>query len=309
MEGVIDKPEILALFGCQHGVATTAQLLAFGISRRSIVRAQELGTLVRVLPGLYRLAGYAWSFEARAMAAQLHCGQRSFLDGVTAGALLGLRSMPRGRIQVSVSGRVTVRVTPRWMTVSANKPDGTQPVVHPSGFRLAHPIHILLKLAAQFNFHRFERAAEDAWHLGLLTPGQAAEYVDSVRRPGLAGVAQFDRWLSIALPRSRASQSGLEMDALNAIRMAGLPEPIRQYPLRLLTGELIHLDIAWPDVRLAIEPGHSWWHGGDSRMAADYARDRACGEVGWHVARFDQSMRDDLRASGQQIRRLYEARL
>ena len=49
--------------------------------------------------------------------------------------------------------------------------------------------------------------------------------------------------------------------------MAGLPEPIRQHPLLLLTGELIHLDIAWPEVRLAVEPGHSWWHGGDTRMA------------------------------------------
>ena len=99
------------------------------------------------------------------------------------------------------------------------------------------------------------------------------------------------------------------MDALTAIRMAGATEPTRQHPLALLTGEVIHLDIAWPTVRFAVEPGHSWWHGGDSRMAADYARDRACGEVGWLVARFDQSMRDDLRAAGRQIRRLYEARL
>ena len=38
------------------------------------------------------------------------------------------------------------------------------------------------------------------------------------------------------------------MDALVAIRMAGLPNPVRQHPLVLLTGELVHLDIAWPDV-------------------------------------------------------------
>ena len=103
MEGVIERPEILTLFGTQFGVATSAQLLEpRRVTPRTIVRAQERGTLIRVLPGLYRLAGYAWSFEARAMAAQLHCGPRSFLDGVTAGAFLGLRSMPRGRIQVSV---------------------------------------------------------------------------------------------------------------------------------------------------------------------------------------------------------------
>jgi hypothetical protein len=58
------------------------------------------------------------------------------------------------------------------------------------------------------------------------------------------------------------------VDALKAIRMAGVPEPVRQHPLLLLS----------------------------------------C-EVGWQVVRFDQSMRDDLGASGQQIRRLYQARL
>jgi hypothetical protein len=305
---VINQPEVLTLFGAQYGVATSDQLLAMGMSRRSVTRAQEHGLLTRVLPGLYRLAGYEWTFEARAMTAQLHCGKRAFLDGTTAGAFLGLRSMPRQRTEVTVIGRVTVRVVPTWMTINASKPDGTQPVVHPSGLRIGHPLHVLRTLASQFNRHRFERAAEDAWHLGLVSPVQAAAYLSQVRRPGLAGVSQMDQWLSTALPRRRPSQSGLEMDALAAIRQAGLPTPVRQHPLVLPTGDLIHLDLAWPDVKFAVEPGHTWWHGGDLRMAADYERDRACGEVGWHVVRFDQSMRQDLRAAGQQLRRLYEAR-
>jgi hypothetical protein len=305
---VIDQPEVLTLFGAQYGVATSDQLLTLGLSRRSITRAQQRGALIRVLPGLYRLTGYEWTFEARAMTAQLHCGPRAFLDGTTAGAFLGLRSMPRGRTELSVLGRVTVRVVPRWMTVTASKPDGTEPVAHPSGLLIGHPLHVLRTLAATFNRHRFERAAEDAWHLGLVSPSQAAAYLERVRRPGVAGVSQLDQWLSTALPRRRPSQSGLEMDALAAIRMAGLPNPVRQHPLVLLTGEVIHLDIAWPNVCFAVEPGHSWWHGGDLGMAADYERDRACGEVGWHVVRFDQSMRQDLRTAGEQLRRLYEAR-
>jgi Transcriptional regulator, AbiEi antitoxin len=305
---VIDQPGVLNLFGAQYGVTTSDQLLALGLSRRSITRAQQHGVLIRVLPGLYRLAGYEWTFEARAMAAHLHCGPRSFLDGVTAGAFLGLRSMPRDRTRLSMDGRVTVRIVPPSLKVTASTPGCAEQVVHPSGLRIAHPLHMLRTLASEFNFHRFERAAEDAWHLGLVSPLQAAEYLGRIRRPGLAGVATLDRWLCTALPQRRASQSGLELDALAAIRLAGLPEPVRQQPLTLLTRELIHLDIAWPNVCFAVEPGHSWWHGGNVRMAADHERDRACGEVGWHVVRFDQSMRDDLRASGRQLRRLYDAR-
>ena len=78
--------------------------------------------------------------------------------------------------------------------------------------------------------------------------------------------------------------------------------------MRLRSGELIHLDIAWPEIRLAVEPGHTWWHGGNVRMSADYARDRACAEVGWQVMRFDEAMRDDLIASAQQIKNTYERR-
>ena len=35
----------------------------------------------------------------------------------------------------------------------------------------------------------------------------------------------------------------------------------------------------------AVEPGHSWWHGGDLGDASDQARDRACDEIGWRIIR------------------------
>ena len=303
----MNDPNSLRLFNRQFGVATGAQLRAHGVPPRAIARAQQKGTLLRISPGLYRLAGQALTFETRAMAALLHCGPNALLDGTTAGALHGLRSMPRSLIQVTVIGRIT-RAVPRWICASrvASVPDGD--VLHRDPFRLAHPRRTLLTLAAQFNLHRFERAAEDAWHRGLVAPSEMAVYLELVRRPGLRGVTVLDAWLTQALPRPRPSQSGLEMDALKAIRSAGLPEPVRQHPLVLLSGELIHLDIAWPEVTLAVEPGHSWWHGGDLRMSADYARDRACGEVGWHVIRFDEPMRDDLVRAGRQIRNTYDLR-
>jgi hypothetical protein len=278
-----------------------------GISRRTIARAAKKGSFVRVLPGLYRIAGQPMTFETRAMAAQLHFGMRAFLDGTTAGAIHRLRSMPRSLIQVTAVGRL-YRTTPPWIRASTTTVVIDGDVIWINGFRLAHPRRALLTLAGQFNAHRYERAAEDAWHLGLVTPTEMAEYLEQVRRPGLAGVAIVDRWLAKALPRRRPSQSGLELDALDAIRRTGLPEPERQYPLQLPSGELIHLDLAWPDIQLAIEPGHTWWHGGDLRMRGDSARDRACGEVGWQVMRFDQAMREDLVGSGLQIKSTYERR-
>ena len=91
------------------------------------------------------------------------------------------------------------------------------------------------------------------------------------------------------------------MDVLAALRGAGLPEPRRQHAVLLASGETIHLDFAWPDVLLAIEPGHSRWHAGRLKVGADYARDRACAELGWLVLRYDESARADLDALGSEV--------
>ena len=109
--------------------------------------------------------------------------------------------------------------------------------------------------------------------------------------------------------RDRPAQSGFELDLLDMIEHAGLPTPARQHPLVLPSGETIHLDVAWPDVRLAIEPGHSWWHGGDLAQRRDQARDRACGAVGWMVVRFDEDARRDPVATAAELVAVYRRRL
>ena len=82
----------------------------------------------------------------------------------------------------------------------------------------------------------------------------------------------MERWLARTEVMQRPSESGLEQDLIQLVTRAGLPEPVRQHPLRLLNGDLIHIDMAWPDVRFGLEPGHTWWHGGDLKMRSDQAR-------------------------------------
>jgi very-short-patch-repair endonuclease len=167
---------------------------------------------------------------------------------------------------------------------------------------------MLWALAAAFNQYRFERAAEDAWHRQLITPTAAAAYLEAHRCRGKDGVKRLETWLDSALGRNRASQSDLERTLLEAIDRCGLPEPIRQHPLTLPGGETIHFDIAWPDIRLAVEPGDSWWHGGDLGQRRDQARDRTCLEAGWQVVRFDESMRANPDAAAAQVRRIHRRR-
>lgn len=303
----MENSEVVAVIRGQFGVASVAQLIGCGVSTRTVRRARDRGALVEMLRGVLRSAAFPDTFEARAMAALLACGPHSFLSGTTAGAVHGLRSMPRHRIAVTAPGRRYAQ-WPRWVDVSSTGWLEPRHLVRRGPLRISSPLRTLLELAAEFNDYRFERAAEDAWNLKLVTPADAAEFLKAARASGRHGVTRFERWLRSTIDRDRASQSSLEMTVLDAIRRAGLPEPQRQFPLTLPNGEVIHLDLAWPDRLIGVEPGHSWWHGGRLQMAADAARDRACGELGWLIVRFDEDACRDIRSVGAQLRRIHAHR-
>jgi hypothetical protein len=300
-------PEIATLLRRQFGVIAHDQLT--GVSARTVSRARACGQYELVLPGVLRSLEHPMTFAARAMAVQLHVGGAGALSGPTAARIYGLRQMPSEHVWFRSAVRARSRL-PCWVTrtESAWLLAGEGSVRQHGCWRLLAPAPMLLTLAELFNDHRFERAAEDAWHLRLISPSEAAEFLDDLRGRGRRGVARFDRWLIRTAARPRPSQSDFELDVLEAVLVAGLPEPRRQHPLTLMTGEVIHLDLAWPEVALAVEPGHSWWHGGDLGTRTDQARDRACGEVGWHVMRYDESYRADLAGVGKEVRATYELR-
>lgn len=302
------KPQVLALFNSQFGVATAGQLCDLGMSRRTVERWTKSRLILPLLPGVFTQAGVTPSFHTKALAAQLYYGPRCFLSGQTAGALFGLRDMWRKYINVTVPA--TARVTvPDWIRVRRAAFTAAVDVrTLDSGHRVSSPMLTLFQLAREFNTHRFHLAAEDMWSLGLIDPQEARPYLDWVRRSGRAGVAAFEAWLERVGDRERPSKTGLELKLLGAMLDAGVPEPQRQYPLTLLGGNTIALDFAWPHLRLAVEPGHSWWHGGELGTQRDRARANSCGELGWQLHFLDESLKDDLPAVGRLVLNIYSAR-
>jgi very-short-patch-repair endonuclease len=301
-------PDSLQIAARQFGTITRRQLLDHGVSSSAISRARCAGLLVEVVPGVLRFASSPETFMMRCMAVQHATAPGGYLSGWTAGRLYGLRKMPASPIHVIVATN-TKRSLPDWVECHRSSWfDDDDRIVRPDGLAVAEPMRMLFALGAAFNQFRFERAAEDAWHLGVITPADAWSYLERHRCRGKDGVATLERWLERALPRSRPTQSDLERIFLEALARRSVPEPATQYPLELLTGEVIHLDIAWPDIRLAVEPGSSWWHGGDAGQRNDQQRDRACTEVGWLTLRFDETLRDDPDAAARQVERVHRRR-
>jgi hypothetical protein len=293
----------------QAWVATVDQLGALGVGPPAVSRARHRGLVDAVAPGLVGLHGVWDSFDGRVWAAQLIGGDGAFVSGPTAARLYGLRGMPSSPVEVTIPETAHRRVPPWVRLVKTSWRDDEPQATRGDGLSVASPLRMLFGLARCLNQHRFERAAEDAWHLGLVTPPEAARYLAQVRRRGLTGVARFEAWVEVVARRSAPAQSGLEQYVVDLVHRAGLPDPVRQHALTLRTGDVIHLDVAWPEIRLAIEPGHTWWHGGDLRMRADQDRDRACAELGWLIVRYDESVRTrSPRAAASQLALIYRRR-
>ncbi len=306
---MIQRPGVLPLLLAQHGVAASVQLAALGISDSAVHRAVRAGLVDRVLPGVLGLAG-GWSgFASRCTAATLAAGPESFLSECTAGRLHGVERLPDGPIHVTTHERHKHR-WPDWVCVHTTSwLDVEERPARDDLLVVASPLRTLFGLASALDEYPFRRAAEALWRNGLLTPGDARAYLGRVRRQGRTGVARLERWIERVDRQSAPVDSGLELLLTDLAGEAGLPEPVRQHPLRLRSGQTIHLDLAWPELRLAIEPGHTHWHGSDERLRADQARDRGCAEAGWMVLRFDESVWERRDSTVRELRQIHRRRV
>lgn len=306
----MNRPDVLAFLAQHHWVASVRQLAALGVSEAALEHAKRQGVVVGIARGIVSVAGVELSWEARALAAQLAAGREAFVSGPSAGVVHGLRNMPRRRIEISIHERRRATLPPWGRLLRTSWIDEQRDVAERNdGLRVATPLRTLFGLAGQFNQYRFERAAEDVWHRKLASPADAADYLAMIRRSGRTGVRRFNLWLEHVATWERPGQSGLELDFVELISRVGLPTPQRQHPIVLANGATIHLDLAWPDAFLAIEPGHSWWHGGDRGQRADQGRQRACDEVGWRIIPYDESGIEDPVATARQILTIYRKRV
>ncbi len=277
----------------------------FGFDRTSVWRAVQSGVLVQDAPGAFRIASHVPSFRTRCVAASMFARGVGFVSGDSAARVYGLRKMNLNGIRYTVPTSFR-RTPPDWLALhySAWYSPEHDRLVTPDNLIVAQPMRMLFGLPMRFTQFRFDRAADDAWNLGLIDPPMAADYLERHRCRGKDGVARLERWIVRASVQRAPSQSYFERDLIAAVEAVGLPEPERQYPLQLRDGRTIHLDVAWPSIRLAVEPGHSWFHPKDQ----DRARDLACDEVGWHIIRVDESMRGDLAATARSIARIHAHR-
>lgn len=276
----------------QHGVVTSAALIADGFGHNSIRRAVTAGTLIRVHCGVLRVATAPDTFEARCVAACL--ADESILLSGPAGARLWQYpyvDKPDHPIVLVEHGRRPIKAGVE--TRQTNILEEIDVVRRPDGIRVANPVRTWFDCARDMSDERFEMLTE--W---VLDRHAAASTLWTMLRrmqgPGRDGVARVRRVLGRRPTWQKPADSGLELRVLTALERRGVGPLVRQHRIRLDTGIDVHPDGALPEIRWAVEVDHVTWHGGRFEAQRDKGRDRQLRRVGWQVDRVtDQELADD----------------
>jgi very-short-patch-repair endonuclease len=288
------SPAVSAWLSAHHGVITLDRLQRLGITARQVRRLVRSEVLISSSRAVYRLAGAPQTPE-QAMVLACAVGPDVVVSHVSAGRLWGLRRLGRDqRLHVVIQGRSHRRI-PGAVIHRCHRIGPVDVVERPDGIRLTSPPRTCFDLAAILSDDRLESVIEQVVHDGMATLPTLFSTGHRLRERGRGGSARYQRVLGSRPAWLKPVDSDLELQLERALLAAGLPRPLRQHPLTLATGEVIHPDFYWPDRHEIVEVDHVTWHGGREASAYDKRRDRLVRRLGIGTTRVtDSDIRDHL---------------
>jgi very-short-patch-repair endonuclease len=159
----------------------------------------------------------------------------------------------------------------------------------------------LLDLGAVVPPERLEKAVERALFRGLTNPGALWAYIDEVGRQGRPGV-QALRAVLEQRGRVAPTESDLETEMVQLLRRAGLPDPVRQLEV-VVASRRFRLDLAYPDLKIALEVDGDSTHFGATVVDNDHTRDALLQLDYWLTLHFTKRhIRHDAQASANRVR-------
>lgn len=294
-----------------HGVVTTPQLHQLGITRAQIRTLTGNGLLVPIRRGVYVVSTASATFLQRVAAGCAATGGAGSLT--TASKVWEYRQAPHDeRIHMTIEASRRARPMSTGDLVvhrSACLPKADL-VYRKDGIVVTSPPRTLFDMAAVADRASLESMIEQAIERRMCTIPTLLAVADRLARPGRPGSGRFVATIAGRPAWRKPVDSHDELVLERALVAAGLPDPVRQHPVTLRSGQVVHPDLCWPDIRFAVEVDHATWHNFGAAVEYDKWRDRQLGLVGWEVRRVtDTSVRHHLPTTAEELRELYRARL
>lgn len=276
----------LSIHACdRHGVVTRNQLLDAGVSERTMYRRIEEGALVVAAPEVYRFAGAPVTWHQRVLVACLTEGDPALASHRTAAALWGLDGFRPGIVEVTA---------PRWLRrprpavcVHESTDLGACDRSERSAIPTTSIERTLIDLGAVVHRHKVEQAFDDALRRQLTTSEAVRDRFIQVARRGRRGVGVLRPLLEKRLGDSQPPTGEFERRVGRLLVRAGLRTPTFEHVVCTPSGVFVaRVDLAYPDLRIAIECDSDQWRSGRQRRQADLDRQNRLVLAGWTILRF-----------------------
>lgn len=289
----------------QHGAISIAQLSAAGVGRRTRQRLERRGVLERAYRCVYRLPAVARSLHQRcAMLCLAH--PAVFVTGPTAGALLGLRRMPR-RVPLVISALHPLHVQhPGVVLRRTTQLLPTDVVRRRDGIAVASPARLAFDLAGWLGASAHRSVVEQLLHDELVTVDELVRIGERLIHPARRGSRRFFDTLAV---RSGAPlESDPELAVADALWRRGVPVVAQETWLDLPNGARARLDLSVPDIRWGVEVDVHPEHLGTNGTTSDKRRDRQCHLIGWEIERVTALDLLQLEQTAEELTALYHLR-
>ena len=311
MEGLIHRCEIdgsAAGWACQHrgmspwkklfelaaangGVITTAMALQVGLSAAALrERAQregwpQVGRGAWLAPGMAAPTGH----DAAGVHLRL-LGGRAALSHESAGFAHGLLREPPAEVQVILP--MDRRPEPRdGVRLHRSRTLTTGDITDVDGLQVTTVPRTLRDLAAGRSWEAVYDLVTDAEQRRLVNLDVLVDTMHRLHHGAGSGIFRD----VVHQRRADRSDSALERDTRDASSNAGFRPSAGPFPIRVATGALLRLDVAFPSAWFAIECDGFGFHRDRRAFERDRTRWRLAQQAGWRLTWVTRRrLRDDL---------------
>lgn len=264
----------------QHGLFSRAQLVVVGVNRGEREHRLNTGRWELVADGVYRVNGAPLTWRGELLSACWAGGMRALASHRSAAALWGL---PGGRKDYA---EITA---PRWRRTRT-----LGLVVHETKLLTAADADVvdavpvttvertIFDLCRPNTFSGIDAMLDNALRRDLTTMDALATACERLATKGRPGGKRFRTALDARISEDAIPESPPERLLALALVAQGLPQPTFQHEVRDANGRFVaRVDLAYPDVRLAIEYDSYQEHTGKLALVRDSSRRNRLTAVGW----------------------------
>ena len=227
----------------QHGLLKLRQLLAAGLSRKTIERRIREGRLHRVYRGVYALGHRGLSRHGLWLAGVFAAGEGAALSHLCCAALFEVRQLRTDLVDVVSPKRRRLRGPLRVHVSRTLIPDD---VTTRKGIPVTTIARMCVDLTDTLTPHQLANVMHEADYRGLLN--RPATLAAMERALGRQNLHVLKKALELNAGGSAGTKSPHEDAFLTLVQSAGIPEP--RVNTQLLGEEV---DCHWPDRKLVVE--------------------------------------------------------